>query len=279
MERSGSSQHRKSEDGGDEQRASGKPIWSVSHTAIAVWCFFLGTGLIWFWVRDYVPLATQAQVFIESIFSLAIVIVIVVHAMMYYKQAKEANRQVEISGDSLIIGSRSYVGVHSIESQLKANRAISIRVENVGTVPAFNIEVRVELASLIAQHVVQKTPNVRPSIYLQHKDVYGRTQLLAGNFKPRIAIAPEKCFRKEEIDLFTQNIGVLGIRVHVKWQDGFEQGMQIADFAFVYDYDHPTDEWIPTDPDSPFFEMAKEDQRRRDERNAQKSSEEQSNPN
>lgn len=157
---------------------------------------------------------------------------------------------------------------------MKTFKPISIRIENVGKVPAFNIEVSVELAFFIAQHIARRTPDkTRSSLYLSHKETYGRLQLLPGNFKPRIAIASEKCFSKEEVDLFTQNTGsLLGIRVHIEYEDGFKPGAHRVDFAFAYDYEGSADGWIPGDPDSSIFEMAKDDQRRRNERNAKKSS-------
>jgi hypothetical protein len=77
--------------------ANREPIWSVTGTATAIQAFLIGIFLFWNFIPDYVPAPESGKVFVESTFSLAIVIVIVVHAMMYYKQAKEANRQAQSS--------------------------------------------------------------------------------------------------------------------------------------------------------------------------------------
>jgi hypothetical protein len=103
MEQERGSQNDQNNDGAKQEQAGVKLIWTISSTAVAVWVFLLGVGLLGLWLSDHVPPATLAQVFVESVFNLAVVIVIVVHAMMYYKQAKEANKQVQILSSQLQI--------------------------------------------------------------------------------------------------------------------------------------------------------------------------------
>jgi hypothetical protein len=112
MEQGHDSQNNQNNDRSDQQQARIKLIWTVSHTAIAIWALLIGVGLLWLWISDHVPLATRAQVFIESVFSLAIVIVIVVHAVMYYKQASEANKQANAMERSLVIGEQQRDFMH-----------------------------------------------------------------------------------------------------------------------------------------------------------------------
>jgi len=96
-------QEQRGQDAGDnnqrkEHQTKISLIWTVSSTATAIWIFLLGVFLLWIFLPDYVPdRVDRTKVFIESMFSLAIVVVVVVHAMMYYKQAKEANRQAQSS--------------------------------------------------------------------------------------------------------------------------------------------------------------------------------------
>lgn len=84
-------------------------IWTISSTATAIWIFLIGIFLLWIFLPDYVPdRADRAKVFIESMFSLAIVVVVVVHAMMYFKQAKVMDAQSRISEQLAATALRQY---------------------------------------------------------------------------------------------------------------------------------------------------------------------------
>jgi hypothetical protein len=108
--------HNGQENSDDQQRVV-RLIWSVSYTAIAIWCWLIAVVLVRWWAYDRVPETYKAQVFIESILTLAIIDVIVVHAVMYYKQAKEANRQGEIARKQFEITDRPWLKFSAVFSQ------------------------------------------------------------------------------------------------------------------------------------------------------------------
>jgi hypothetical protein len=127
-------------------------IWHVSYTAIAIWCWLIAVFLVRLWVFDRVPDTYKAQVFIESILTLAIVDVVVVHAVMYYKQAKEANRQAEIALKQIEITDRPWIKFQAIvrggifffeNGQLSTEFRFIVR--NVGRSVAVNATIRASL--------------------------------------------------------------------------------------------------------------------------------------
>ncbi len=64
----------------------------------AIQVYIVTLFLLWVFIPAYVQdYASASKIFIESMFSLAVVDVIVVHAIMYYKQAQEANKQAAAS--------------------------------------------------------------------------------------------------------------------------------------------------------------------------------------
>jgi hypothetical protein len=127
-------------------------IWNVSYTAIAIWCWLITAVIVRLWVYDHVPDAYKAQVFVESILTLAIVDVVVVHAVMYYKQAKEANRQAEIALKQIEITDRPWIkfkcffnsGISFLENG-QLSTWFRFIVRNVGKSVAVNTRIRARL--------------------------------------------------------------------------------------------------------------------------------------
>jgi hypothetical protein len=127
-------------------------IWNVSYTAIAVWCWLITAVIVRLWVYDHVPDGYKAQVFVESILTLAIIDAVVVHAVMYYKQAKEANRHAEIALKQFEITDRPWIkfkafftgGIFFHENgQLSTEFRFIVR--NVGRSVAVNTTIRARL--------------------------------------------------------------------------------------------------------------------------------------
>ena len=151
-------QEQRSENTGDNnkrenQQVEVKLIWSVSSTATAIWLFLIGVFFLWIFLPDYVPdRADRAKVFIESIFSLGIVIVVVVHAIMYYKQAKAMDAQVQQSERAIkaaennvetvektaVYANRAYV-VAKIRGAGREWPQLRLRIQNTGNTPANNV--------------------------------------------------------------------------------------------------------------------------------------------
>ena len=109
-----------------------KPLWSVTGTSIAIWIFLIVLFFVWIFLPDYVPdRADRAQVFLESMFSLAIVIVVVVHAVMYYKQARAMDAQVQQSERAVKAAEDNVKTVE--QSAIDANRAYVIaKIKDTG---------------------------------------------------------------------------------------------------------------------------------------------------
>ena len=121
----------------ENQQANVRLIWSVSSTATAIHVFLLGVFLLSIFLPDYVPdRADRAKVFIESMFSLAIVVVVVVHAMMYFKQAKAMDAQVQQSERAVKAAENN---VETVEkTAIYANRAYVVaKIRDVGNAKEF----------------------------------------------------------------------------------------------------------------------------------------------
>src|SRR6185436_14956944 len=120
--------------------------------AIAIWLFISGSFLLRLYLYDHVitePYRTIAL--IDSMFSLAIVIVIVVHAVMYNKQAEAMNAQVQQTERAIkaaednvatvektaIYANRAYITVRIQKSY--ASHVLDLRIENSGNTPANNV--------------------------------------------------------------------------------------------------------------------------------------------
>lgn len=136
------SNHEKRED----PQAKVRLVWSTTGTAIAIWIFLIVLFFLWVFLPDYVPDRTdRAKVFLESMFSLAIVIVVVVHAVMYFKQADIAARQIDL----IIENERAYIGVRNIKPiglDGKEDLAVRITFRNGGRSPAFGFRSYVIIA-------------------------------------------------------------------------------------------------------------------------------------
>jgi len=137
-----------------------KPIWTITGTALAIQVFLIVLFLLGVFIPDYVKdPSDSAQVFIESMFSLAIVIVVVVHAIMYYKQAKAMDAQVQQNERAVraaekgvktakktsIYANRAYViarikALNTIDKRLD-RFYFKLRIENSGNTPANDVRV------------------------------------------------------------------------------------------------------------------------------------------
>lgn len=130
----------------DDEQTKGKPIWSVTGTAIAIQVYIIALFLLWVFIPVYVQDYTQAvKVCIESMFSLAIVDVIVVHAIMYYKQAKEVNKQTEVLSVALQPSLRiTDVRIEDFEEGKEPVFIVSIK--NDGRIDARNVSLGIRVS-------------------------------------------------------------------------------------------------------------------------------------
>src|ERR1041385_9243884 len=114
--------------------------------------------LIWFWwvyLGDHIPdQAKRAEVWVQSLLSTAILIVVAIQACIYFRQAialdrqvrhsarqsRMAREQIKIAGDSLINTARAYGGVAKIFFTGAESNTVFIEVQNVGHVPAERVK-------------------------------------------------------------------------------------------------------------------------------------------
>jgi membrane protein YdbS with pleckstrin-like domain len=206
-------------------------IWNVSYTAIAVWCWLIAVFLVRLWVYDHVPAVYKAQVFVESILTLAIVDVVVVHAVMYYKQAQEASKQVEIAGKSLVVGSRAYVEVHSIVSS-EATGATIVVIENIGKTPATGIEVEWKLYGF-----------KEGKFYKPRRWAFDYERLAPGNFKIEFEFHFMQHFTGEETLLIYDGVKLpVFLEFQITYHDGFKKEVVDSSFGFR---GKPWNKWVP----------------------------------
>jgi len=241
---------------GENKQANGKPIWSTTGTALAIQIFLIILFLLWVFIPDYVTNPSDAaKAFLESMFSLAIVIVVIVHAMMYYQQAEAMNAQLGATQETITqnrhaleISERAYLGIHSIDGNIEIGR-ILINIENLGKLPATDIEVSFEgEATIPRQYVTEayKTPPWKSYIgglrlTWQLPIDYGNTQLLAGHFPLSLPISLDRRLNRSEREAVKNGRGKLIFSGRIRYHDGF-RGDHETVFAFQFSKDE--DRWI-----------------------------------
>src|SRR4051812_25938042 len=93
-------QHEHQEDG----------IKPPSITAICIWAFVAFSFLIWPFLRDHIPDESEyVKVGVESMFSLALVILVAVQTALYLRQAKALDAQLEETRKMVRYGNAAYV--------------------------------------------------------------------------------------------------------------------------------------------------------------------------
>jgi|ERR1051325_1343473 hypothetical protein len=231
-----------------DQQAERKPIWTITGTATAIQIFLIITFLLWAFIPDYITNPSDsAKASIESTFSLAIVIVVIVHAMMYYKQAKAMDAQLELSGTALITSNQAYVGIHSIaNTETASGKVILITLENIGRVPADEIRINIHLSGLLLDREVIRD-GVRPEFSEHVNEHFGRTKLFPGNLKIEIALPYEKYVSDAEYAFIKNNWMALYVWGKIVYKDGFGDG-KITEFSFHYS---KTGRWLVSAPWSP----------------------------
>jgi hypothetical protein len=229
-----------------DQQAERKPIWTITGTATAIQIFLITSFFLWLFIRDYVP-NNSPTVFIESIFSLAIVIVVVVHAIMYYKQAQAMDAQLKVSSDALIVGHQAYVGICSIEDRTTPQGdVILITLENIGHVPADEISIDVHLNGLLLDRAMIP-PDTRQQFGHVTSEHFGRTKLFPGKLKIEVVLPYDRYTRQSERMLIEAGRMVLYVWGKITYRDGFSKDKE-TEFSFYHRRDG---RWMVAAPWSP----------------------------
>lgn len=254
-------QEQSSENKADNNRNNQEPgtaITPFTGTAIAIWVFVIGGAILWLVIHDNVADAAKGfEVFIASIFSLALVIVVVIQAGIYFRQARALDAQLEVSGDSLVISQQSYVGICSIADRTTPQGdIILIKLENIGHVPADEIAVNIHLNGLLLDRAIIP-PDVRTKFGHAANEHFGRTKLFPGKLKIEIVLPYDKYVSPSERMLIDAGRMAFYVWGKVVYQDGFGKGKE-TEFSFYHRRDG---RWIVAAPWSPnVIEMLEREQ-------------------
>ena len=196
---------------------------------IAVWSYVFIVAGLWVVIHDNVPnVAKSFEIFIASAFSLAIVIVVIIHACMYYRQA-EAMTTAQLHSEKVLkISERAYVGIHSIEQQLHPHeRDIMLRIENIGRLPASQVTVRVDVIMLTPDEV---------TVSGNWWQDFQRTNLFRGNLKLEMPIPISKKFNIAQLQRVFAGKARLITQVRIEYRDGFrDTEPRRSDYAFRFE--------------------------------------------
>jgi len=217
------------------------------------------SGLIF--VGFYFTVTTERVKFwTESFLSAFVLAAIIVQAYVYFRQRDEMQRQREamreqleavreqtkVIDKSLVISTRAYVGVHSVSLKRDDPQVVTIKIENIGHLPAEDVEIAVDLIGIMPDDWVKRYPALQ--VFYRHKlrESYGSTKLFKGNLQIMYPITLSSHFSKEEIPLLVQGQAILGLGGHIDYTDGFHSERQRTEFNFLYD--PPQDAWFSESP-------------------------------
>lgn len=207
-----------------------------------------GAGFWWLlWTSHAFVNVVEGHTFlISGTLTLALLIVALVQACVYWSQRGimrgqweamlqalgEAKEQTRIAGDSLVISTRSYVGLHSITLDPET-KTVSIKIENIGHAPADHIEVFIEMLTSMPDDVVARNERVRAWQRIDQRRGFGEMQLFPGNLQIMIPVRLKAKLSDDELNLVLNGHGTLITRGVIDYADGF--GSQKTRFFFLYE--------------------------------------------
>lgn len=142
----------------------------ITRISIAVWVFLIGFFLLRLYIYGHVPSDPErAKILIESIFSLAVGIVVAMQAAIYFRQAKALDAQLEETRKLIAqnerfsrINSRAYVFIETagLEDAISSGKfpLPKIRLKNSGKTPAYRYRTRVE-QRFLANEALKRAQN------------------------------------------------------------------------------------------------------------------------
>ncbi len=151
--------------------------------------------------------------------------------------ANSAEQSLQTARRSMIVGSRAYIGVNSIQTDLKRGQ-ITFWLENIGKVPATNIKASGATA------LPQKTASGPEGFKAEFDEILdlGIIELFPGTFRLPVVIWI-KDFTPETERLIFSGQKVLHVACMISYDNGFE-GRSESWFTFYY-LPPPDDKWIP----------------------------------
>jgi hypothetical protein len=165
------------------------------------------------------------------------------------QQEVQMRRQADIMGNSLVITSKAYVGIHSVELH-RIKETIFLKIENVGHVAADHIKIVVDTFTSVPPEFVDEAKQVRTQTRHRIERDFGETKLFRGNLQIVVAVHLWEYLSREEIRLTGDSTAnaTLAVRGYIEYTDAFlNQPLQRTDFFFTYE---PGDEcWSTNAPE------------------------------
>ncbi len=162
------------------------------------------------------------------------------------RQEQSMRDQAKLMDRSLVLGTRAYLGIHSVNLDI-ASKRLFLHLENVGRVPAKNIKVVTEILAEVPETKYRALCTQPPQTldwgqregerwlqipFLNH---LGRTKLFPGNLRVPIMIRLDNSpyFSDQQFSLITGGYAKFTMRGLITYSDGFHSGKR-TEFAFRY---------------------------------------------
>jgi len=188
-------------------------------------------GAVARWLPD---MKDRMKFFADSSLSWLIFVIVAVQAYIYGKQWKVMDKQV-------VFGLRAYVGVKDISDIDFNNKRISFHIENIGKVPAKDINVSIEVEVRIPEKWADgqsKQPpwvrlaNLSQSLTWKANHDYGRIRLSPGSFGLAIPVSLSWLSNGHML-LIWEDKAEIFFRGNIGFHDGFHRGKN-SPFSFRY---------------------------------------------
>jgi hypothetical protein len=118
----------------------GEKFQPPSLTAICVWLFVIFSVVFWAFLRKQIPVQSEyIKVGVESMFNIALLILVVVQTRLYFKQTKAMDAQISATERNTIYEQRAYVYA-KIGDVREDIFDVVLLIENSGNSPAVNVK-------------------------------------------------------------------------------------------------------------------------------------------
>lgn len=205
-------------------------------------------------VAKFWPNLPQRMAFFTGhFFNLLIAFAVIAQVVIYRKQWhvmerqwEMAKEQTKIMGESLVIQSRAYVGVHSIETpNPKVPNSILIRFENTGIVPADHIKIRLHLYVYVSKKWVPERKKELTAYPVVNSE-YGYAPLFRGNFQIPIKVSLDDILTTKELTCIAQGRGMFVLAGSIQYQDGFSANLK-QQWHTPINFRYVRFQWIPNE--------------------------------
>lgn len=184
----------------------------------------------------------RMKFFTDAALSWLILVVVAVQAYIYTKQWKVMEKQARSADQSVVFGLRAYVGVKDISDIDFNHKRILFHVENIGKVPAKDINVYIEMEVRIPEKWADdqskqppwvQLPNLSQSLTWKINHDYGRIRLSPGSLHLTIPVALDSWLNDRQRFLIWEGNAEIFFRGNIGFHDGFHPGKN-SPFSFRY---------------------------------------------